>query len=717
LAATLEAGLDETMLALALQAMNAARAEISSSRDRIRLSLKELDWRARSRTAELPAWMAPNLLRQFDENLAKIAGGSKREQPFLSHELKRVFYRSYFYSSVYLMTKGFLFLPSARVNCARLADCLKAAPDADLSSRQLERWVRLAAAAYGKTLAADTLEKAIMELDGLGAAPTLALYTWGGGALYSSPVDRLIPTGELLFSRLDARPDGLLSLAAIAEKSFLDLELQRKLIHQSIIAGTGDSIEMELLRRRVVGDVSAMSAMLTDRRLTDGEKLAILKALESIDKAQCTREYERMIAGPSAPSSIVHSFVRFLTREKKYDQGLRVLNAWLDKKRDGDLEVPLRLNEAELLYLKGEHRRSVSVLESLTNCNLPTYLKLQALNALALNDFSSAKAWSNLFLDHYPGDIDAIAAAVEVNWKLGDFDWAASMLARYKSLPRSIWKSVIGKAFLRSLTSPSHIDKALAALKNNGIDGASTIGQLAAAAYVMDKPELALRILSRVSVPAEQLPDLLTCNYRYLKRWKGKEAALQWFKSRMQPAERPAVASYAFFSGQDELLWDFIPDTTEQTWLLRAAAAVLDRDLSHERRAKLIRHFEQSSDWTAPIGRHLLAMKNGDQVTSIKLATSRRYVASFYVGWAALAKPGNFLSDTEWLRLCLEEPQPQLNEYSWAKGWLADIVIALSGQPLMFSDKLLQRLHVVSPSASGDWSEQRRFILSTDATR
>ncbi len=148
---------------------------------------------------------------------------------------------------------------------------------------------------------------------------------------------------------------------------------------------------------------------------------------------------------------------------------------------------------------------------------------------------------------------------------------------------------------------------AVGSLVDVNLNGPDTLGQLARAVYVVDRPAEAFEMLTKVSQQNIDAGDLYTCAYRYLKRWKGEKYALSWLSAGVQQRDRIKLAPYAFVSGQFELLWSFMPDAaaddaTNRLWLMRAAACLVDNALYAKYKASLIDHFKNGTGTDAEAG-------------------------------------------------------------------------------------------------------------------
>src|SRR5262249_18515526 len=158
--------------------------------------------------------------------------------------------------------------------------------------------------------------------------------------------------------------------------------------------------------------------------------------------------------------------------------------------RSADRTAPA-LALADTLYRMKEYRQSESLLDTLPRTlNPPDYLRLRALNALHLGSVKNAVSWSELYARMYKNDLNALLVMLEIAWTTGEPERAAMALSGYSPIGRLIWQSEIGAVFLRTLPDSAAMSRAVSSLKQQGMKGASSLGQLAQAAYAAGRADV-----------------------------------------------------------------------------------------------------------------------------------------------------------------------------------------------------------------------------------
>lgn len=717
---------EESMLPVALQVLGSVRKAVSAENASSTLNSADIIWDdASSKLPTVASLLAPNLLADFEKSMENgafesVKGASSegtRNALFTTapDELRRAFYRGYFFSAIDIIARTTLALPSARVFSERLAACLEYKGSG--VSSQLAPWV---AALYTSTQNADSeVESALMSLNLLGPSAVIELLLQNNNLLNSSKFSTI---RDLFFVRVDSRPTNRLALAEVAELPFIDLITQQSMISAAVRDGLDNSSKSFMYRAKIAGDFSFAMKSLKNPATTLSEKLQILSLLRSIGSAG-GKGYAVLLNAYGTvqkeyPSSwdAMRQYADFL-KQTDLPKSITEVKNWIDKFGKNHSEnLTQHLYLAQLLYEQKAFKALKAELKSLPSNPAPLYLKLLALCELGLNNIGSAKAWAEEYRRSYPRSLDALLIELDIALSQRQIVPAANILAPFAQTPRIIWKEKIGAIIISRLPNEQDVGSFIGALRSVGIDSDDNVGQIAAAAYSADKPGLAFQILSVVKENPESLYDMRVCQYRYLKRAEGKAKAIEWLKQEITENNRFRVAPYAFISGQDELLFEFAPiedsiDAGEQIWLLRTASGVL-HPLTEDWKTQLFAHFEGRKDFVGTLGLFLLGKVDRSAVEKLPLTSEQRAQVSFYIAWKEMVASGNFDRDVAYLLVCLSTNQVKLAEYEWSKIWLRDIASTLHEQPFLSSGNKLQRLHLIAPKQDGAWSEQRRFKLS-----
>lgn len=733
LKASAEMNVEEMLMPIAVQIIGTAKSEAAGSKDELKPG--SLEWKdVADQLPSVSALLGPNLLDDFEKSLFHSKGErvakeiAEFEGVEFDDSFRRMYYRAYFFSAIDIIARTTLALPSARLFSARLAECLKYSGPAP--SNQLAPWVMAMSSGYSGAATDKDLQSWLLSMEGLG--PSAVVSVFASCRDLQPSADLIFSAGEMLFIRSDTRPSIRLPLANVAEQVLLDLKIHRRLVGAAIRDGVGNGFQTNMLLSRMVGNKSEILTLLQSKKATLQEKLALLQFLHSIadeKKEVVITQYTNLIKENSSSWDATREFVAYLS---KVDKGMAILEIrkWLAASAKGSKskaptqeQFHARLILAQLLYDANDISALKAELKSLPKNNARTYLKLQALSELASGKTGSAKAWSEFYSNTFKNSLDPLLVQLEIAWKQKEFVQAANILARAPQISRIVWKEEIGALLMRTYPNDRQVYSATTALLHAGFVSDDSLGQIAAAAFSADRADLAFTILSSVNYKPQDAADIKTCLYRYLKRAKGKDAAIAWLKTQIPEKERASIAPFAFIAGQDELLFEFAPledvlDSGELIWILRAASTVLNPELRTKWADQLRAHFSGRTDWSGIIGCYLISESPDAQLVNTlentKVSSQDRARAAFYLAWKKLAEKGDFLDDTEWLRRCLFERQAALPEDGWSMVWLRDITNTLKGQPLIYSDSRLQELRVVAPQSGGAWSEQRRFKLTTN---
>lgn len=713
-------GDEAIMMPIAIRILGDVKLASEGITSEFSLGTGDLEWRNLAlRLPTVASTLSPNLLADFEKGLA---GRKEKGLSDFAVRLRSAFYRAYFFSAMDIVARTTLALPSAKVFSERLSACLEYQGSGP--SAQLGPWVLALSSPNGG--ADEAIESAFLNLNHLGPSAMLALLPQAKVSLPASK--KWSNIRDLFFVRIDSRPEVRLHAADFAELPFLDLTAHKALVASALRDGAGDSLQSKLVLNHMLGRKPEIMKLFNNASLTQREKLELISIVRLVDRdsvKDANQMYGKLLRENPTSWEVEKSFIEFVAdRDKK--AAISELRKWKARvtitKKDGAkvtrdaLALDQKLLLAQLLYETGDIAGLKNELKSLKSNSSQNYLKLLALSELSSGNYGSAKAWAEELRRSFPRSLDSMLVELEICLKQKQFLPAANLLRAAIPAPRIIWKEKIGTLVISKLSNPQDVGAFVGALDSVQINSDDNLGQIAAAAYSADKAELAFQILSTVKTNPDAIYDMLTCQYRYLKRAKGKQKALAWLKEQIPEDKRAAVAPYAFFSGQDELLFEFAPAEDplaggEEVWLLRAASGVLN-PIPANWQSMVNAHFDGSKDFDGKLGLYLLGKLNAQQLSTLPLTAAQRAKASFYLAWKQMAEPGNFLADTELLLVCLATNQYALSEYQWSKVWLRDIAASLAGQPMIYSEGALSRLRVVSPSQQGDWSQQRRFQLS-----
>jgi hypothetical protein len=272
--------------------------------------------------------------------------------------------------------------------------------------------------------------------------------------------------------------------------------------------------------------------------------------------------------------------------------------------------------------------------------------------------------------------------AAEVEWLLGDFDAAASRIARSTTRVTSEnYRDEIGERFVRRFgKSVKNALAATAALEKVGLR-TWDIDELAVALDEAKLFETAFAVHSSLRHPELPPADLLHLRAgRSLREVRGSAEARAWFDKVMGPiddARARNLALSAFRDHRPEEVWELVPDPkgtgdqAETTWMLRAAAVALQGDSAPaERRDALKRHYAAVSDSPhARIGRYLVGLESDAETAGVVKNLPAACEVPYYFGVRAQGEKRT-RDALDWYRVALECGDRSEAEYVFAQNEL-----------------------------------------------
>lgn len=700
----------KTQLPVGHYLMVATSRELGNGKIDKPINFEDLVW-SYEKSRESSEWTVGGMGKDFERTL--------QESTTTASPILKDFYLALFASGAYRMAKSYLSLhaDANRVNTFAKSLSVDAGP---LSN--LRPWLVDILKADRTGSAQENTVNEIERLPGLGTRPLADIVLQNGTFSKVTNPYRLIPPGRKLFQLADTRPDTRLRLAEVADKTLLYPSLSHAL-HLSVLRdGTSSSFGSKIERAIALRHQDEMLSLLRTSVLSADEELRILQRLQSLGSLSLpaiTMLYKQSCQRHAMAWEFVEPCCTFLIHTNQSASARHMLESFTKIQQKIGTEEAIRA-KAILASMALSDKRYSDGLKNLTeleNTEQATVLILKARLLEGLGKKDDAETWAKEALKRFPKDPNCITLNAELLWKNGKNAQAAELLSTYRQLlSETEWRDVIAPAFAKIFSSNSNaLVPAVGSLIDLNLNGPDTLGQLARAVYVADRPAEAFEILTKVNQQNVDAGDLYTCAYRYLKRWKGEKYALSWLSTGVQQRDRIKLAPYAFVSGQFELLWTFIPDTTtdEETnrlWLMRAAACLVDKALYAKYKAPLIAHFKNVTGTDAELGQYLLSIKKS--FPQAELNERNTCISSFYLGWKLLATGENFFDGTELYHLALETEQPSLSEFRWSQIWLIDLMTMLENNPAVMESARYHKLQIVGPVKDGQFEKQRRFGIS-----
>ncbi len=720
-----QAAPESALLPLAHHLMLGAEHELDKAGTKAAaIDIDALSW-TYSQSVESGEWMLKNTLGEFE---SKLNSPAKRASIIDKNSIMKDYLRGFFYSGIYILTHSYENLPSGWQQVEKFQQSLgykgnEAIPLATVA------WVKAKAEAGsfmpGARVPGSGGTAALTEINslkGLGAPALIDLYETLTTSRHAGDQSAQIDRGKQLYDCLDSRPKTRWSLVSIVENSLFAIKLARDTLRAAIASGAPMSFDGKILAALAQRNPGQFQEFLKSPRTRPFEKLEILALLQQMPgiPLPVLIGYHKQLAKEN-PSSweTIESFLALLFQARQFKEAQTVVESWMtaQKNKFNFLdEVKAKTALARALHAQKKYSEALEKLGKAYESELYEPLAEKALLLAALGRSGEAITWATEAVKRQPNLPDSYVLLAGLFWKGKNYKEASMVLTRgQRVLSRHVWQKQIGPLFANIFSDDkTACRKALACLKDAGFANADGVGELAHAAYLADRAELAFEILSTLQVSDEQLPDLLVSGYRYLKRWKGKEDALKWLKVQVPEEVRHNFAPYAFISGQYELLWNFTsapadPVEKEKLWLIQAAAALQDKNNSKSATAKIRKEVLARQSSLSDLVKHMLDMP-APALFSRALLPEETCRAGFYLGWKNLCRGIDFYESTDWLRLGLYTDRSQQLEYQWSHRWLTNLTDTLSRIPAQTASGAVANLKVVAPTAK-DWSSERRFKL------
>jgi len=683
-----------SLISLGNLIMSETLEEIEDDRKPVHaLTTDQLQWSDQLSKASLD-WMMSDLLTEFETSIdkSKLSEPKQTEQSLYSGDMLESYYFGTFCSAVYLMAEAFFAMPFQRVVCEDFAKSLHAQKKGP--TQELEAWVKDRIGTRTQHVSYSKLQDDMLSSQELGAPALLSVVDdLGDYNLFDDPA-RLIQLCRKFFTKLDGRISNRVAIAQFAQNTLLYEKLAHKLTQSAEHDGLAVNLTTDFYVRHVEDGrfINSFVSELSSAKISDERRLKILEYLQwqcffntGVDSKlhrRLEKEYATMVAKQPHNWQYMKQYAAFLMQFKEFDAWVENMKRWIaNQPKDNANDKDSRLSLAQACYRASQYSEGLKALKKFDEDDDPdcVMLKAQLLNGMGRRE--EAAEWVKETLHQYPTRSELLVPAAEICWRNGEYEKAATILtSRY--VTGADWE-VFSSIFVRVFgDSPDKAVDAVQAMKVQGL--APHVSTLSAKAFFLNKPQLAFKIESDGLDKENASGSRLVNSYLYLKHWQGKQEAMEWLKKQVPEKRRNFVAPFAFDRFQYDLLWDFIPETPlgndEFVWVLRAAAAVKDKELSSANREILKKHFSEGTNLYSDVGRYLLGLPRSDAIFSRQLDARDICEAAFYVGWKGFREGGDYYDDSSWLRLSVESEQSSAFEYHQAWNWLRTVQNEVANQ-------------------------------------
>jgi hypothetical protein len=636
------------------------------------------------------------LVERFEDGLEML--GERQSGPFLDSETYEAYYRGFFYSAFYMLGIHYLDSLSSIEAVNKFVESL--GDSSHGTSADFMRWYRnLANSKKGKADPASMMED-LVSLSRFGWFPIKR--SFDEVMKYFSYGDpKMLHAAKLVVPRMDTRVSHRISLANIAFSVLIDLRLAEKLYISAVEIGPSGYSNLKNWVYKFTGNHEKLMEFLHSNKTKPYSCAEILKYMSEkgeIDDKTIRGEYNRLIKKHPDDWYLRKYYAEYLEKTERYAGARKTLRDWLDRKVDtGGLEYIVAYEGIARAYQKeGKLKEAFNALAPVMDSMKGSMMLLTASLFDELGGTEEADEIYRMNLERYPDSFNSMAGYAKFLWAHKKYEQAATLI---KTWPYPIrvyqWSGSLGKYF-SEVFSNKPVDEGLAAFDTLIKAGNSHWNLQYIPREVFSEggnSELACKMQSRLRWSGQGDYVLRIDQYRYLKGWQGKEAALGWLRKAIPP-QMLNFSSMLFYQFKEfDLLWDFIEKPVEDgsavaVWLVRAAASVKLGQEDDPHREELIKYFEENKDdGYAMMGRYLIGLISEDELLSLASNSKRRCEIPYFLGVRAQAE-GRYEDASDWYRVAIETGLMENGEYRWAFNVLSSWRYEVKNLAQLSSEKL-----------------------------
>lgn len=322
------------------------------------------------------------------------------------------------------------------------------------------------------------------------------------------------------------------------------------------------------------------------------------------------------------------------------------------------------------LAFQGRLKEAEKLLKSIGNCDQSEYLATESILSELEGDVQASNQWAAEICRIYTQIGPMFAAGMY--WRHGEYARAAKALRQAApNMTPLLWNQEVAISFLENLPTLDKQEKAAKSLVAEKLNTGKNLGQIADRTYFLGMPESAFMLHNNLQ-DGDVFLHLTSC-YLDLYQWKGDKAAREWLTKQPDKAQLDRYAPNLLSRGCPEVLWtDEEAPIDRNVFLYRAAAApfvVMDET----EKKTLLKHFTDTQDTNALIGRVLLKQEVPDVLTTKQLRISDAVAAAFFLGWRKYESGCDYTSGSTWMRLAAELHADDPVSSDWARDWVHQI--------------------------------------------
>jgi hypothetical protein len=621
---------------------------------------------------------ASGVLPKFEDALAaKTRGGG----PLMDADTERAYYRCLFYSALYTLGVYELDRRGSTPDALVFAENLKSGPPGPAAD--FARWFGDLARTRDDARAVDAL---IADLDGLHALGQPAIERVGDEVLRILPAtDPRTPGAAVKYGRrLDARPPSRLSFGVVCLNEHLDIPCYERYYGSAVRAwGRQWPATFPGFLGRSRGR-AALVAMAGDPDVKASARLLAIQILENEKAAgggDLTAKVLRIVEESPQDVEVVDYAYRFLRDHGKLKEAEQLERRDLrDHPEAPDLRKAQRASRlSEVLILQGRNEEAWKTIEAFLSTGKSDVYHAGSLALEALGRHSDAMKMAEHRLERYPDEPYSRAGLAELLWRQNRAAEVPALLQNPRHVPAPFdWKNAIGPAFRDAFSKRpvADMEAAFAPLVAAGFNP----WYLAEMAGVIEKAgrfDAAFALTTSITArqPGVGAIDPRFNAYRYLKAWKGEDAAVEWVRATVAPPMRFKALEATLDEGLLDLFWKIEdppegPHGADNVKLLRAVAFALSPSKAEGRRGALVTYFQsRKGSPQSEYGLFLLGATPEAEFLRLAADPARRGPVAYYIGLKAIGTE-RYEDASDWLLIAIQTSTPNTKEYSSAKSIL-----------------------------------------------
>lgn len=601
----------------------------------------------------------------------------------------REFYRGYFFSALYRLSRYFI----DEYSSLEYAEKFAASLDSSRTeiAAQFKAWLTDLIEAQKNRPDLKKMTADIDRMGDFGAPPILRLLDeqlkyYG----YGSP--QIQPAIRRVMKKMDSRPDHRFQLANLLRGHLYFFSRAEELGASLMRTDSMDYTDTGAWLARYFQDEDAVWAIVDDAAADPSVRAYALAQLEYIDgvdmmNARIGRNFRKLIAIRPSAWRLRKYYVDYLENQGFNYTALHEVQNWLQSgyAEFGSFHYLQGIAAVSRLQVKLGHT-GLAVAAALPT--VPSYYGravYQAIDALVADGrYPEAERVAEAVMKRYPDSITPLMKLARVYWSTARYEQAAELIKQwpYKKTD-TYWTGNIAVTFRESFVDhPQDIEAAFSALIGAGLDKWNLM--YIPAAYAAEKQyALAFDLMKKIHIRgAHSLPALIS-SYRYLALAEGRQAATRWMDRRI-PASKRNYSSMIFYNYVAySLLWDLIPHPeqgrgTEYVWLMRAAAYIEGADINEAQRQSLLDYYHHADDrHYHRIGKYLLGLIAEDEILDTVLGPKELCETSYFIGLKKLVE-GEVYAAADWFQVSIRNGTPRDGEYRWAtdrmREWYTSVV-------------------------------------------